>query len=483
MARGRRRRNDLDSLPRIPARLVGGSQPNAHLVRLGRLGQAIDMDPIASHLRQGHLEAAYVVTVQKGPDRADPDYLALRALTRWHLGHDAAAMADASRAIQVAPNDPLVRTVHGLTSLSVGALHDAWADAETARGLAPDEPLGIGLLALLLDEHQQQDDAIALLNAAITRDPFNNDLRLVRANVLSAEPHSALSDLDIVLARSPEHVQAMVARALIDEDTAQRLLDRAVELAPHYATAFAFRALRRALTDPEAARADADYAYRLSQGSAESILVIVMLDLGAGDLEGARNRLAGLHQGQPSTVATAWTGYAEVAFARGKEAAALESLNRALDARPTHGHALALRAMIRLEEDDHDGARRDAREALARDSNDAIALSVEASLAMLRQDWRATVDHADHALRQDPHSVIALFDHGLASAHLGDFAASRQRALELRQMSATDLADPLEGLVRKLEATAPGQRSALTSTREAADIIKTAIDIARAFFG
>jgi hypothetical protein len=83
------------------------------------------MDPITSHLRQDHLEAAYVVTVQNAPDSPEPNYLALRALTRWRLGHDADAMADASRAIQVAPNDPLVRTVHGLTSLSVGALHDA----------------------------------------------------------------------------------------------------------------------------------------------------------------------------------------------------------------------------------------------------------------------------------------------------------------------------------------------------------------------
>jgi hypothetical protein len=99
-----------------------------------------------------------------------------------------------------------------------------------ARSLAPHEPLGIGLLALLLDEHQQQDDAIALLNASITRDPFDNSLRLVRASVLSEESHSALSDIDIVLARSPEHVEAMVGRAAIDEDTADRLLDRAVEL-------------------------------------------------------------------------------------------------------------------------------------------------------------------------------------------------------------------------------------------------------------
>jgi hypothetical protein len=50
-------------------------------------------------------------------------------------------------------------------------------------------------------------------------------------------------------------------------------------------------------------------------------------------------------------------------------------------------------------------------------------------------------------------------------------------------MDATDLADPLEGLVRRLETPARGRSSALTSTREAADLIKTAIHIARVFFG
>jgi tetratricopeptide (TPR) repeat protein len=179
----------------------------------------------------------------------------------------------------------------------------------------------------------------------------------------------ALSDLEIVLARSPEHLDALVARALtgIEDESADPLPDRAVTLAPHFAEAFIGRGMRRVFTDPVAARQDAEHAYRISRGSANSIALSAIIELRTGNLDAARSRLAGLSQAPPSLIAITWTGYGQVLFARGHEAEARQAVDRALEARPTHVDALALRAMLRMGADDHDGARRNAPQALARD--------------------------------------------------------------------------------------------------------------------
>jgi hypothetical protein len=110
------------------------------------------------------------------------------------------------------------------------------------------------------------------------------------------------------------------------------------------------------------------------------------------------------------------------------------------------------------------------------------ALGVEASLAVFRRTGRPPSNTPPTRCAKIPNRSSRTSTTAWRR-HLGDVAAARRRVHELRQMDATDLADPLEGLVRRLETPARGRSSALTSTREAADLIKTAIHIARVFFG
>ena len=157
----------------------------------------------------------------------------------------------------------------------------------------------------------------------------------------------------------------------------------------------------------------------------------------------------------------------------------------ALDARPTHVEALALRATPRLEDDDFDGAKQDADRALVGDASNAKALSVSAFLAAARHDWSAALDQSDRALRSDPTWLEAVCVNGWASAQLGDLATATRRLHELREAGSKDFADLLEPYERQLQssASASARRRSISNAMHGVKTVKAIIDIARGAFG
>jgi hypothetical protein len=144
-----------------------------------------------------------------------------------------------------------------------------------------------------------------------------------------------------------------------------------------------------------------------------------------------------------------------------------------------------LRATLRLEDDDFDGAKQDANRALVGDASNAKALSVSAFLAAARHDWSAALDQSDRALRSDPTWLEAVCINGWASAQLGDLAAATRRLYELREAGSKNFADLLEPYVRQLQssASASARRRSISNALDGVKTVKAIIDIARGAFG
>lgn len=133
------------------------------------------LSAVRSRLNEGKFEEAFQAVSEHRFGTADAVELTWGSLVRLENGHDVDALRWAERAVRAAPADPFAHAVRGLARVNRGDLAGAWADAEVARGC---EPYDVVLMAVLLNEHDQTDEAVALLSDAITRHPFDNKLRL-----------------------------------------------------------------------------------------------------------------------------------------------------------------------------------------------------------------------------------------------------------------------------------------------------------------
>lgn len=440
-------------------------------------------------LDQGHLEAVYTATTAIGGD-GNAEQFAIRAFTKRELGHVSDALADANLALTLS-GAAVVAAVHGLCAYDVGDLRGAWESLERAQASAG-HPLTVELQATLLEEHEQRDEALRCVGNGIKDNPFSNRLRLARAGLLcDDDPQRGLRDVDLVLTRSPEHVQAMILAGLLGVRCSGNatghlfVVDRAVALAPHSGQALNARAILRTLADDiPGARADALAAVRLTDAAADSLNVAAVVGLVRGDIASARTALEALPSAPPSLVADAWATYARL-VANAYPAEARYGVKRALSARPHHHEALSVRALLCYLEDDIEGALRDSNAVLARDADDPTALGVQAAVAFVRDDPRAGLDKAERALRREPESGMPLCISGLCSAFLGDLQQAKARLLELRRLHEDAYADVLQQAIDALLASQAksARRSAYASNTEAVRSALNLFSAARAAFG
>src|SRR5262249_51706302 len=84
-------------------------------------------------------------------------------------------------ALVIAPEDPELLIVRGSLRAQGGDKPGALADAETAVRVAPDDELALAFLAAQYRANNRVDDAIHLIDAAVTRQPQTVDLRVILA--------------------------------------------------------------------------------------------------------------------------------------------------------------------------------------------------------------------------------------------------------------------------------------------------------------
>ena len=313
-----------------PARPPGGRE-----ARLDRLLQSCleGLPPAATpHVRDA------IEALRRADRRA-----ASEALRRAQAGSPPRAELHLARGVILEPLEPRA----------------ALAEAERALELAPDSAFGLALRGAVKTNLGDAPGATTDLDRALALEPDLSEARSLRAalRIRAGDAAGALADAQRALELEPDHAASWINLATArlmrgDLEQGLRAVERAVALAPRSPDALRVRALARSRTGQlQAALADLDQALRVAPRDPHA------------RYERARLRLA-----DPQTIAQT-----------------LEDLDQALAALPDHAGALTLRAQLRLSRGDFAGALADAERGLAGGEKAALLVARGVALVELGQ--------------------------------------------------------------------------------------------------
>jgi predicted Zn-dependent protease len=140
---------------------------------------------------------------------ADPHAVAPRAaLARVYLygGLPDKAIELIGPQLAAAPDNAQLLTVRGAAREQLGDAAGALADAQRAMRLAPEDLYAIGLLASVYQARAQFDQAIAVVNGGLAKYPGNPDLHalLAELDLANQEPAKAEGELRRIVALEPD---------------------------------------------------------------------------------------------------------------------------------------------------------------------------------------------------------------------------------------------------------------------------------------
>ncbi|GAA3590429.1 hypothetical protein GCM10022419_086290 [Nonomuraea rosea] len=411
----------------------------------------------------------------------------------FELGHIAQAHEAALKAVRYDPKLPAAIAALGSAGLQRGLVTEAWQALEELRSRNPQDPNVVILLVQLYQEHDKYAEALDVLTPALTRDPADPDLRLNRAvcQIELDRLDDAMADLEIVLARFPLHVNALVWRSMLYTLTGQ----------------------------PERAAADATYARRLSELSVMVCVADAIAKMTGGDLDGARRAVqragrlapgsaqmshlaatvemvAGEHQmalghansdvmAGPSTVRHLAAVRMSAHLALGDHRQAMSAANDVLAIKPTDLDALSTRSLLLFHDDRYDDALRDADHVLKQRPDDAHVHAIRGFIHLMAGRWGAAAEDAEQAMNGDDRQA-ALFVHGSASVELGQSARAVQDLAALRQSAADGTyVELLQARIlgaRKPSARGTANRTEmLSATRAVLDGVRIVVDVIKLF--
>lgn len=253
----------------------------------------------------GDAEAALPIL---GKDPADPAtrFLAgvLKAVRAIEANRPAAAGAELARLAQEHPESAMVRNLQGVAAARAGKRVDARTSFEAALGLDP------GYYPALVN--------------------------LAQLDLREGHRERALEHIDALLARRPDDLSGLLAKAAIAEsagvprETAQAALERARRAHPR-ALMPALLSAQRLLEDGEPKRAleAARQAHGLAPGDPQVLRVLGLAQLGAGEASAASATFAQWAAARPRD-ATPLLALARAQFAEGRSVSGLQSLDQAL---------------------------------------------------------------------------------------------------------------------------------------------------------
>jgi tetratricopeptide (TPR) repeat protein len=277
----------------------------------------------------------------------DPDLLAVRAAAHSALKDDAAARADAERAVQVAPTN-----AHAVEVLS------------TLEAQAGDLPAAINLVS----------SAVAKVPDAVVLHEL-----LAALYMRSAQPDKAEEQLRRIVALEPQALEPRVrlARFLSQShqpDAAQQVLEQAVRDLPRSDEA------KLVLTDFVATQ-------RSRQQGEEVLRDFIAADPGSADLRFGLGALLERSGATDEAVAV----YQQVIGRNGKAPDGLVARDRIAAIELARGHRTAAQALIA--------------EVLRENSRDNAALTLRAELALLQGDPTTAIADLRAVLQDQPHSI------------------------------------------------------------------------------
>jgi tetratricopeptide (TPR) repeat protein len=160
-----------------------------------------------------------------------------RALALSALGHHDEAIAEAGRALELAPDSAVLNHIVGFVLHFAGRPSEAIGPIERSLEIDPGFTAGFKTLALARAATGQGDAAVEILHRALRRNPLDPDavLQLSHLHIERSSFTEALDTLEPFLNQAPDNVRALnsqglALRGLKRFDEARRALKRASRL-------------------------------------------------------------------------------------------------------------------------------------------------------------------------------------------------------------------------------------------------------------
>jgi tetratricopeptide (TPR) repeat protein len=348
-----------------------------------------------------------------------------RAVALQQNGDDQAATKDFNTAANLDRTSP--RPWIGLGNLYVAKADypHAFANYDRALNIAPDDPVVYDNRGIALEGMGRHDQAIADFSRAIVLDPQDTSAYSNRATVYRAAMRLdlAIADLAQVIRADPSdglaHYDRGTAYELSRElDKARTDYHETVRLMPSYAPASAALGRLDSKDDPQLALAEFGAAIRLDPKS-PALRARALLYL---SLEEPERALPDLNRviANDGSDAVAWANRGVTKAKLGDFAGAIADCTRAMELAPTVENRVNRgRAYATLHRDDE--ALADFDMALQSDPGNLPALLGRASADYGRKRLTAALEDYSRIIEADPHSAVAYFKRGNIHLDLKEF--------------------------------------------------------------
>ena len=370
--------------------------------------RALELKP-EQPVARGNRAAAYIDTDQVRLASEDLDKLAAldavnpvvyrgRAALAMRARRYNEAIADLTRALELAPDHDLSLLSRAVAYEKIGELDKALADIDKALRLNQHPPMALyGLRMRIFETRGENANALAQIEPMLAAAPDNVDAYIAAAALhvrLNQRPQ-ALALLNRGVVAAPDaliYLYRAEVRPRADKQGRQQDIDSGVAMAPH--SAYAHR-LRAGLDADNGKYGDAIATLTkiLGDSKADGSLTLAMVDRGALHLK----------MGNPS-LATA-----DFAQAR-KTAKTAGELNNLAWALATRDVALPTALSI-------------IDEAIAQKSDSSVYLDTKAFILLRLGRYQAAIEQYDAALKYRPGEPVSLFGRGIAKRRAGRTAA------------------------------------------------------------
>lgn len=347
------------------------------------------------------------------------------------------ALRHAMAAVQLAPNDVEALTLRAGVALQVENYDLARSSAETAKKIDPDSAAPYQVLAALENRAENFEAAIGHIDEGLKREP--NDLALNYYKIQMLERLDRREEippiLKLLVATNPERTEFRTA--LIRWHLGRGEKEQAEQLVREYAAerpdepnaALAVVQFLLRQQGPEAARAELEDLLAAKTDKAARFpfeMALVRLDVAERKIEPATSRLNDMivANGDDSNGDSARVRLAALELARANEDAARGLVDDVLKHDARNAQALAIRAQIKLNNDQYEAAIQDTRLATAEDPDNWRYLMLEAQAHELNGAQSLVGERlaaATQASDYQPTPVLAYARH-LRSANKTDFA-------------------------------------------------------------
>jgi putative PEP-CTERM system TPR-repeat lipoprotein len=381
----------------------------------------------SSLMQQGrHARAAQLMEDSlKGGD--DPTMRALLGVSLVGAGKFAPAVSELEAALKKDPGQ--IRAGVSLVGVYIASGQAAKA-VPVAQGLVKQQPQNPGLHSLLGSAQAAKGDvaaARAAFEQALKLDPKFNEplLNLARMDIDTAAYEAAQTRLNTLMARDEKNVEAMMETARLfaqrwlqkaDDNSGQRL-QPGLQMIDFQLSRGRLDAAKEALKRLQAKAPDAMVV----------LLAQAKLQIAAGQAVDARTTLTRATT-QAAYDAATLTRIGEMQLQADNVAGAAHALDKALQAKPDHLRARALRANTYILQSEWAKAEQLARGIVASDPKIGLGYSILGDLAATRKQAAAATDayRRAHQLDQTSDSLLRLFRAQDLTQHAAAVAAAEQ---------------------------------------------------------